>query len=360
MMEEIQTAVAALWRLELKKAVGGSGVNSVEIIVVDLKTNAGLTGRGFSYVLGSTGHTAAIAARELIANFIIKKPLPHPESLAREIRQSFNRTGRGPNSIAQAAVDTAIWDLYAKSLNCSVGIAMGGKVREIPVYGSGGFNTIQSPEEAAEQARSYIEQGVKAVKPRVAGNRKDEKVIEAVSYTIEDRADLMLDANEKCDQTSAIRLLEIARSHNALFVEEPLPAQNLPGYRQISARTSCAIALGEHLQGVTEAYPFMADGICNIIQPDLAMMGGLTECLRIARYAEILGISVAPHFLPHVFIHLAAAAPNVTWLEDFPLLEPLFGNPQAFNSNGMLKLKTLPGLGLEWDEDAEKQYKVDF
>ena len=360
MMEEIQTATADLWRLELKKAVGGSGVNCVDIIVVDLKTRSGLEGRGFSYVLGSPGKTATYAARELITNFIIKKPLVHPESLAQKIRQSFNRTGRGPNSIAHAALDTAVWDLYAKSLNCPVGIAMGGSEREIPVYGSGGFNTNQSPEEAAQQAHAYLEQGVKAVKPRVAGNRKDEKVIEAVRVAIGDKADLMLDANEKCDQTSAIRLLEMARSYNTLFVEEPLPANNLSGYRQISAKSSCSLAVGEHLQGVTEAYPFLADGICNIIQPDLAMMGGLTECLRLARYAEILNISVAPHFLPNIFIHLAVAMPNVVWLEDFPLLEPIFNSPETFNSSGMLELNGLPGLGLEWDEEAKKRYKVEF
>jgi L-alanine-DL-glutamate epimerase-like enolase superfamily enzyme len=360
MVEEIQTAAAKLWHVELETTVGGSGVNAVDVIVVDLKTKAGLTGRGFSYVLGSTGRTATIAARELIESFIINKPLPHPELLAKEIRQSFNRTGRGPNVIAQAAIDTAIWDLYAKSLDCSVGVAMGGKAREVPVYGSGGFNTIQSPEEAAEQAQSYLERGVRAVKPRVAGSLKDEKVIEAVRYVIEGKADLMLDANEKCDQASAIRLMEVANNNGVLFVEEPLPAQNLSGYLQISKRTSCAIALGEHLQGVSEAYPFMADGICNIIQPDLAMMGGLTECLRIVRYAEIIGTSVAPHFLPHIFIHLAAVSSNITWLEDFPLLEPIFGNPQTFNSNGVMTLNGLPGLGLEWDEGAERQYKVDF
>ena len=360
MTEVIDTALAKLWHVELEKTVGGSGVNTVDVIVVDIKTKGGLSGRGFSYVLGSTGRIATIAARELIENFIIKKPLPHPELLAREISQSFNRTGRGPNTIAQAAIDTAIWDLYSKSLDCSVGVAMGGKNREVPVYGSGGFDTIQSPEEAAEQASRYIERGVKAVKPRVAGSSKDEKVIEAVRFSIGDRADLMLDANEKCDQTSAIRLLEIASNHNTLFVEEPLPAHNLSGYRQISARSSSAIALGEHLQGATEAYPFLADGICNIIQPDLSMMGGLTECLRISRYAEILGISVAPHFLPHVFIHLAIAMPNVIWLEDFPLLESLFGNPKPFNTSGLLALNKLPGLGLVWDKEAEKRYKVNF
>jgi len=360
MADKIQKATTELWHVELETAVGGSGVSSVDVIVVDLVTRDGVIGRGFSYVLGSSGRASTISARELLSNFVIETTLQHPELFAKEIRQSFNRTGRGPNAIAHAAIDTAIWDLYAKSLDCSVGVAMGGKDRKVPVYGSGGFNTIQSPEEAGDQAQIYLKRGVKAVKPRVAGNRKDEKVIESVKSVIANDADLMLDANEKCDQSSALRLLEIASSYNVLFVEEPLTAQNLSGYRHISSRSTCAIALGEHLQGVVEAHPFMEDRLCSIIQPDLAMMGGLTECLRLTRYAEILGITVAPHFLPHIFVHLAAASPNVTWLEDFPLLENLFGNPQTFDRSGSIALGKLPGLGLKWDPEAGQRYKIEF
>ena len=359
MTDVVKTAMAELWRVRLESAVGGSGVNSVDVIIVDLATEAGLSGRGFSYVLGTKGHTALAAAKEILCNFVSGRKMTHPELFARGVRNSFNRTGRGPNSIALASIDTAMWDLYAKSLDCSVGVVMGGEERHVPVYGSGGFNTIQSPTEAAEQALSYVKRGVKAVKPRVSGGRGDEPVIRAVKDAIGTGADLMLDANEKCDSASAMRLLEIASSYGALFVEEPLPAQDLSGYRFLSSRTRSGIALGEHLQGVVEAHPFMADGICAVIQPDLAMMGGLTECLRIARYAEIVGISVAPHFLPNVFVHLAAAAPNLTWLEDFPLLEPLFGDPQTFDADGMLSLGEQPGLGLEWSEEAREKYRLD-
>lgn len=88
------------------------------------------------------------------------------------------------------------------------------------------------------------------------------------------------------------------------------------------------------------------------------MMGGLTECLRVARLAEALGLEVAPHFLPNLFVHLAAASPSVTWLEDFPLLEPLLGNPQTFDGSGRLSLPDTPGHGLAWADGARESFRV--
>ena len=64
------------------------------------------------------------------------------------------------------------------------------------------------------------------------------------------------------------------------------------------------------------------------------MTGGITEALRIAQIADHYGLVVAPHFLPALFIHLAAAAPSVKWMEHFPLLEPLFDHPVDMDENG--------------------------
>jgi L-alanine-DL-glutamate epimerase-like enolase superfamily enzyme len=124
------------------------------------------------------------------------------------------------------------------------------------------------------------------------------------------------------------------------------------------AYSGVAIATGEHLQGLDEATPFLAEGLCGVFQPDLAMMGGLTECLRVARMAEGLGVEVSPHFLPNLFVHLAAAAPNVTWLEDFPLLEPLFSSPMSFDAAGQLAMPNVPGHGLDWAEGARGSFRI--
>jgi L-alanine-DL-glutamate epimerase-like enolase superfamily enzyme len=113
-----------------------------------------------------------------------------------------------------------------------------------------------------------------------------------------------------------------------------------------------------NLQGCEAVFPYLKDGLSAVIQPDLAMMGGLTETLRLSRLAEAFGVEVMPHFLPGLFAHVAAAAPNVTWLEDFPLLEPLLDGVPKVDSNGMLTAGAAPGHGLSLSAAARRQLRA--
>ena len=354
---KIRAADTRLLRYRLDRPVGGSGVASVEVIVATIALDNGIAGLCFSYVLsGSSG--AAIAAAGQLANLLEGTVIDHPEAVWRRLAASFNRTRRGPNYVGLAALDVAVWDAYAKSLGVPLGVAMGGAARALPVYGSGGFNAQQSPDEAAAAARAHADRGFRAVKPRVAGRRDDEAVIRAVAEAVPRATHVMLDANEKCTASAARHLLERAREHGVLFVEEPLPADDLPGFRALARDFSGLLATGEHLQGTAEALPYIAERLCAVMQPDLAAMGGLTECLRVARLAEPFGVEISPHFLPGLFIHLAAAAPNVTWLEDFPLIEPLFSGWPEMSADGTLTLPSAPGHGLALGCVARLRYAL--
>lgn len=353
----IRSATTELWRYRLDQPVGGSGVASVDLVFVGLEDAEGRTALGFSYILSGSAELAVGAARQMIDNHVLGQPLLHPEAIHRRLRHSLNRTGKGLSYIGLAALDVALWDLYAKSLDLPLGVAMGGAARAVKVYGSGGFRVGQDPDEAAEMARSYLRRGVTLIKPRVGGGPMDLPLLDRVRAQLGNISFMAIDANEKTTATGGGWLAQIARDYRLLFVEEPLSAHDLGGYRTL-ARANATIATGEHLQGLDEAYPFLADRICQIIQPDLAMMGGLTECLRVARMAEATGIEVSPHFLPNLFVHLAAAAPNVTWLEDFPLLEPLFGSPQTFDDKGQLAMPGTPGHSLSWALGARESFRV--
>lgn len=348
----------SLLRYRLDKPVGGSGVAAVDVILARVSLSDGSEGLGFSYVLGGGGEVALHAARELAAAHLHGKALHHPEAAWRRMAASLNRTRRGPNFIGLAALDVALWDAHARSLNLPIGIAMGGAPREVPVYGSGGFNAKQSPDEAAHAAREHVERGFRAVKPRVAALASDERLIAQVRDSIPAGVDVMIDANEKATATAAHRMLQVAAAHRVLFVEEPLPADDVAGYRALARAFPRLVATGEHLQGAGEMLPFIAEGLCGLAQPDLAMVGGLTEALRIARLAETFGIEVSPHFLPGLFIHLAAAAPNVTWLEDFPLIEPLFNGWPTMSKQGTLELPDGAGHGLALADGAEKAFSL--
>jgi len=339
-------ASAGLINYRLPQAVGGSGVTAVDVIIVDLVDEDGIAGLGFSYVLGGNGNVAFLAARELLSRFVNGQVLPPPQSLWRRIAASLNRSGAGPNLIALAAIDVAAWDLAARRAGVPLGTAMGGEARAIPVYGSGGFNTLQSPAQAAGIASEQVGRGLTAVKPRVKGARSDAALLHAVRSAVPDAVQVMADANEKCDLPGAMLLMAVAREQGLLFVEEPLPASALAGYRALARAPGAAIATGEHLQNRTSFVPFMAEHLAQIIQPDLAMVGGLTPALEIAALAEAFDATVAPHFLPGLFVHLAAAAPAIGWLEEFPLLEPLFSGWVELGADGAMRPGDSPGHGL--------------
>jgi len=350
---------AALLEFKLDKPVGGSGVSAIDVLAVDLEDADGATGMGFSYGLRGGGRTMLAAARDLLTGSIDGASPAAPEALYRDMTGALNRLGRGPAYLAMAAVDLAVWDLHARQRSVSLAVALGGRPRPVPVYGSGGLRPDTPPAEAAEIALKHVEAGFLGVKPRLAGDRSDAARLGAMRAALPDHIDLMGDANEKCDLARAQWLAGLCGELGLLWLEEPLPAYDQAGYETLARTARVPIATGEHLQGAVEARGLFKAGACAVFQPDLAMMGGITECLRAARLAEHFGIAIAPHFLPALFVHLAGAAPNLTWLEDFPLLEPLFEFDVAMATDGTMTAPDAPGHGLAWAGDSRQRYAAE-
>lgn len=347
-----------LLRYRLPKPVGGSGVAIVDVIVTELTLSNQTSGLGLTFVPTGGADVALRAARHLAERTLLGQPLHHPEATWMRMSSALNRTRRGPNYLGMSSLDVAIWDAYARHLDVPLGIAMGGAPRSVKVYGSGGFTAAQSPDEVAAIAREHVARGLGGVKPRVNGRRSDELVMRAVAEALPAQVEFMVDANEKCSATMAHRLLATAREHRALFVEEPLVADDIAGHRELGHAFPGLVATGEHLQGVGEILPFLAEKMIGLAQPDLAMMGGLTEVLRVARLAQTFGIEASPHFLPGLFVHVAAAATSITWLEEFPLAEPLFAGWPALAADGTLSMRDVAGHGLALADGARDAFQL--
>lgn len=354
----IARIVVDLLQYRLARPVGGSGVAQVDVILAEVTLDSGASGLGFSYVLQGGGEPALAAARALAQKRLLGQAFHHPEAAWHLLTAALNRTRRGPNYIGLAALDVALWDLHAKVLDVPLGVAMGGAPRNVKVYGSGDFAPSHAPEEAAAIARSHAARGLAGVKPRVGGRRADADVMRAVVEAVS--IDVMVDANEKCTPASAHRLVASARELGVLFVEEPLPADDIAGLRALGAAFPGLIAGGEHLQGAAEMLPLIGERMVGVVQPDLAMVGGLTEVLRVARIAQAFGVETAPHFLPGLFVHCACAVPGITWLEEFPLLEPLFSGWPELSHDGTLAMREVAGHGLLLADGAREAFKVNI
>ncbi|MBY0380365.1 MAG: mandelate racemase/muconate lactonizing enzyme family protein [Xanthobacteraceae bacterium] len=341
---------AKLIRFDLERPVGGSGVNRVDVVIVEIQDSEGFVGLGFSYVLGGDGGMSARVADHLLRTFVTGQPVIPPRALWKQIEKSFNRSGLGPNMIGLAAIDTACWDLEAKRRGVPLAVAMGGQPRQVSVYASGNYSAGQSTTEVAETTAAHVSRGYRWVKPRVSGAQSDIELISAVRDSIGSGVGIMLDANEKCDLVSAKRLLRVAQEFDVLFVEEPLPARALQGLGALKRSSAVPIAIGEHVQDVSLLTNLMTRGLADIVQPDLAMIGGLTPTYDLALIAESLDVVVSPHFLPGLFVHVAAAVSSIRWLEDFPLLEPLFEGWPAMSQESTVYPSDKQGHGLVLSE----------
>jgi L-alanine-DL-glutamate epimerase-like enolase superfamily enzyme len=342
----------------LPGAVGGSGVTAVDVYLVDLDCSDGTQGMGFSYGLRGGAAAVRAAAAEMLDRFVLGHTANAPAATWHAMHAALNRIGRGAHYVAMAAIDLALWDLHAKQRKVRLGEALGGHPRPVPVYGSGGYTANQPPEAAADMAVTQAKAGFPLVKLRVSGDRHDIARIKAVREALPDSVDIAADANEKCDRARAQWMAKVCADFNLLWLEEPLPAHDYAAYAALACGSPIAIAAGEHLQGVAECMPLLESRACAIIQPDLAAVGGVSEALRLCQIAEAFGVTAAPHFLPALFVHLAAAAPNVTWLEDFPLLEPLFDIDVKIDNQRRMAPGERPGHGFRLREDARREYRV--
>ena len=351
-MTKLDKADISLLEIKFDTPRGGSGVRQVDLIVTDITDADGASGLGFSYVIGGGGGTIAQIAQNLAARFVDGADLAHPAAHWQTIEASFNRTGGGPNLVALAALDVALWDLHAKRAGVPLSHALGGDGGSVPVYGSGDFSPAMDGKQAADIAEKHRETGFRGVKPRVNAQPTDDDVIAAVTAAVGEDISVMVDANEKGDLMRASRLLACAADHGVTFVEEPLPARDLMGYRSLAQAAPVAIAAGEHLQGEDRFTTMMVDRSVSVIQPDLAMAGGLTPCAAVARTASSLGIAVGPHFLPGLFAHFSGIATAGLWIEDFPLLEEAFDGWPEMTPDGIMCAGAAPGHGLTLTDAA--------
>jgi L-alanine-DL-glutamate epimerase-like enolase superfamily enzyme len=355
-MLKIADARAELLRYTLPKPVGSH--TEMDVVVTTLTATDGLTGLGFVPLITSIEDIPQRAARYMLERFVTGRTLEHPLVLWREIAAALNYMGNGPYFNALASIDVAAWDLYAKSLGVPIGVAMGGAPRRVAVYACSGFRRGQPPDEAASVAGDLMRAGARGVKLRLEGAPDEGKLLRAVAERVNGKIDIMIDANQRPTLSSAQWLLHQAAEVGVRFVEEPLHASNHAGYEALARNAPVPIATGENLRGSAAAAPYMINRWCSVIQPDLASMGGLSECLRTAQIAEHCNVEVAPHLLPGLFVQLAMAVPHQTWLEDLPTIETLFASSPQADPDGYMTPPAGPGHGFVLSDDARNEFRV--
>jgi L-alanine-DL-glutamate epimerase-like enolase superfamily enzyme len=229
---------------------------------------------------------------------------------------------------------------------------------------------INDPEIMARDAAALASQGYTAIKIKLGeGVRVDIPRLEAVRAAVGNHVDVMVDLNAGLDPTSAIALGRAAEKLGVYWLEEPVMADDLPGYRRIrSALKDIRLAAGECEFTSSGFIPFFESGLLDVIQPDIARAGGFTGCRRIAALADAYGIAVAPHtglsgpVSIAASVHLAAAIPAFLTFENMIIDNPLsavLAAPLAVPEKGILAVSDAPGIGIDFDEEALAKFSCD-
>jgi len=332
----------------------GLDVPSITVIEVVVRTSRGLAGRGFSWTpsIGAASVTAMLDND--IRRFIIGAPSDAAELWPRLWGHLHEAGSGGVTTIAMAGVDLALWDLRGQSSGQSITDVIGARHSAVEVYGSG-VNLHYSLDELVAQAERWVARGFDAVKVKVGKPDVAEDVdrIAAVRETIGSGRRLMIDANQRWDLDRATAAMDALRAFDPAWIEEPLRADDLPAHAELRRRMDVPVAIGENLHTFYRFRDAIESGACDIVQPNVVRVGGITPFLQIAALAAESSTPLHPHLLSEISGQLALTLDGLALVEDVEdasfdalglLAEP---SPVTIDGNRM-RSAGRPGIGIRF------------
>jgi galactonate dehydratase len=334
---------------------------------IKITTDTGLEGWGETTLEGKPRSTAA-AVEELSEYLIGKDPLRIEHHWQHIYRSAFFRGG-AILMTALSGIDQALWDIAGKHHGVPVYQLLGGPVRDrIRVYAHWGIGSLT--EEGKASAKSRLEQlqkqgGYKAFKSGPGGKWRGHEPPAVIDEFVE-RAYLMrewvgpdvelaFDFHGKMTPGMAIEICNELKGMRPMFVEEPVPQENVDALKQVSDHVSFPIATGERLLSRWEFRQIFEKQAVSYIQPDTSHAGGISELKRIANMAEVYYMHILPHcaigpVALSASLQVDAAVPNFLAQEqiDQGLGDGLLAEPWKV-VDGHIALPRSPGLGIEID-----------
>jgi L-alanine-DL-glutamate epimerase-like enolase superfamily enzyme len=333
---------------------------SQETPIVRITDSDGVTGTGYSYTIGTGGHSVMELLNRTLCPAIIGRDAYDIESIWRDLLFLTHATTVGAiTAIAMAAIDTALWDLKCRKLGLPLHKLAGGAQAEIPLYTTEGGWLHLEQSALVEDALRAKANGFGGCKLKVGRPiHEDVTRISAVREAVGPGFEIFTDANQAFAVDEAIRRARAYEPLDIGWLEEPLPADDISGHVRLSEHTSLPIAIGESLYSVSHFREYLQRHAASVIQVDVGRIGGITPWLKVAHMAECFNVAVSPHFLMELHVSLCAAVPNARWVEYIPQLDDLTTQRMTIQ-NGKARPSDAPGLGIAWDFAAIDRQVVD-
>lgn len=357
-------------------------------LFVKIHTNQDIWGCGEAVdAIGGTYHLVQSLGRRLAG----QSPLD-VHRLFEQLRVGgvFGGAQAGVFVAVLSAIETALWDLAGKALGVPVYQLLGGKFRDrIRVYLDTALyqSKLPTPEQFAAAASQAVTDGYTAIKfdldqsadpnkydtfnwtasPAEVQRMVDQLTAarEAVGPTI----DICGDMHARYDYPSAQQVARRLEPLHLMWLEEPVPAENVDALKRVADETTTPICAGENVYLAHGFRPMLAKGAVDIIMPDLQKAGGLGEGQRIANLADLYYVPFAPHMVASFLgamasCHVCASVRNFmilewqTYFDTNPLYKEIvsYDGPQV--EQGFITVSERPGIGVEINEEGMRKHAV--
>lgn len=342
--------------------------------VIELETDDGVVGIGEAW--GPPKVTAAYL--DLLRGYYLGREIFDHEPIWHEIIARHYHMGVQNQLVAcVSGINVAAWDAKGKTLGVPVCKLLGGKARQrVPVYASGGYITKDPENQLARQLERVAAEGYPAFKIKIGlGPDSDAERCKLAREIIGPQALLLVDVNGNYTAEMALASMRRIEACDVHVYEEPLAPQDYDGYRRLGAKAPIPVAAGEAHYTVFDFKRLIETGGVDVLQPDIALCGGLDQARAIWQLGALAGLRVSPHVWGSA-VGLAAAVHYVASLPAYPhtdnvpypalveydvgrnpLRDELLATPLRAE-DGHIQVPDGPGLGIELDASVVERFRL--
>ncbi|MBI5519804.1 MAG: mandelate racemase/muconate lactonizing enzyme family protein [Desulfovibrio sp.] len=336
---------------KVKRTDAIQSFESQETPIVRLTTEDNEIGEGYSYTIGTGGSSVVALLKDHLLPRLIGCDATMVEQIWQSLLFSTHATSVGAiTSLALAAIDTALWDLRCRRAGLPLYRLAGGAHKRIRLYTTEGGWLHLSTEELVADALEVKRQGFGGSKVKIGSPQasRDVERLEAVREAVGDDYCIMTDCNQAFRYSEAKQRLALLEHLDLSWVEEPFLAHDVDSHRVLCEQSRIPIAVGESIYSIHHFKEYLQANAADIIQVDVARIGGITPWLKVAHMAECFNKFVCPHFLMELHVSLCCAVRNSLWLEYIPQLDSITRSGVTI-AEGYAHPSETPGLGIDWD-----------
>ncbi|MFB6159572.1 MAG: mandelate racemase/muconate lactonizing enzyme family protein [Haloferacaceae archaeon] len=356
---------------------GGSSAQTITVnpVMARVETDAGLTGVGETFVFDPEGSEARMVA-EGIEAMASRVEGEDPRDVVARWHEMYTDAKRSTGYRSMSAIDEALWDLKGKDAGKPVYQLLGGEVGEIEAYAT--FPHFKEADQLVADSEWLHEKGFPLMKIVATGDLEhDRHRVRTVAEGSPEGFGLAIDANTSYGFSDALKIAETGAEHDLEWFEEPISHLDVQGQARLNDRTTVSIAAYQTHRPHYPAVEHLRADALEIYQPTLDLVGGVTAADNVASMVEGFG----KRFVPHTFgpgvnyaasLHVCAATPACDLIE-FAVFDDTIDDPGRFitspylanqddiyvEDDGTIRPPDGPGLGVEVDEAALEEYRID-